>query len=235
MKPSAEELVGGHAFGTLSEDERRELYTAALEDQQLFDALADQEPLRELLADRAARRDLLQALEAPSLGQRVRALLRRPATWADLTVAAATLVVAVMVLRSYSPMPIESPRAGSASPALLRGLFDLPARAAPRAEARVEGDRLSFHVDHDAQVMVVARTPEGALVQLFPPPGVVGRVPAGWTPAVDRPRGPGSRVRFVAFPPTVDPRALDPARLREVAAEVRVLEWESSAIGARQP
>jgi hypothetical protein len=235
MKPSAEELLGGHAFGTLTEDESRQLYTAALDDQELFDALVDQEPLRELLADRTARRDLLQALDAPSLGQRVRALLRRPATWADLGVAAATLVVALMVLRPLPPTPIESPRAASASPVLLRALFDLPVQGASPADARVEGDRLSFRVDHAAQVIVVAKTSDGALVQLFPPPGVAGWVPAGWTPAVDRPRGAGSRVRFAAFPPTVDPQALDPARLRDVAAEIRVLEWEPSAMGDRQP
>jgi hypothetical protein len=234
MKSSLEGLLGGHAFDTLTDDERRELYAAALENQELFDALMEQEPLRELLADRGARRDLLQALDTPTLGQRVRALLRRPATWADLALAAAALLVAVVVLRPFTPSPIEPPRAASASPTLLEALFELPAQKGSLDDLRVDGGRVSFHVSREAQVIVVARMPDGGLLQLFPPPGGAARVLAGWTPPVDRPRQ-GGRVRLVLFPPSVEPVALDLAGLRGVAAELKALEWDSSAMGDRQP
>ena len=64
MKPEeAEKLLGGYAAGTLTPEERRSLFAAALEDQQLYEALVREEPLRELLADPAARRNLLAALD----------------------------------------------------------------------------------------------------------------------------------------------------------------------------
>ncbi len=64
MKPEeAEKLLGGYAAGTLTSEERRALFAAALEDQQLYETLVREEPLRELLADPAARANLLAALE----------------------------------------------------------------------------------------------------------------------------------------------------------------------------
>lgn len=64
MKPGdAEKLLGGYAAGTLTPEERRALFSAALEDQQIYDALVREEPLRDLLADPAARANLLAALD----------------------------------------------------------------------------------------------------------------------------------------------------------------------------
>lgn len=57
-------LLGGFAANTLTDDEKRRLYAAALYDQQLFNALADEQALRELLADPAVRRRLLEALHS---------------------------------------------------------------------------------------------------------------------------------------------------------------------------
>lgn len=57
-----EKLLGGFAADTLTAEEKRRLYAAALQDQQLFNALADEQALKELLADPAVRRRLLQAL-----------------------------------------------------------------------------------------------------------------------------------------------------------------------------
>jgi hypothetical protein len=56
-------LLGGYATGTLTEEERSLLFSAALQDQELFDALADEEVLRELLAEPATRQTLLEQLQ----------------------------------------------------------------------------------------------------------------------------------------------------------------------------
>ena len=64
MKPGdVERLLGGYAAGTLTPEEARALFAAALEDQQLYEALLGEEPLRELLADPAARANLLAELD----------------------------------------------------------------------------------------------------------------------------------------------------------------------------
>jgi hypothetical protein len=61
-RQQAEKLLGGYATGTLTDEEKSALFSAALEHQELFDALADEEALRELLADPAARHRLLNGL-----------------------------------------------------------------------------------------------------------------------------------------------------------------------------
>jgi len=66
-------LLGGYATGTLTDEERNLLFSAALEDQELFNALADEEALRELLAEPATRQVLLEELQR----QPVDALLLR--------------------------------------------------------------------------------------------------------------------------------------------------------------
>jgi len=225
MKSPAERLLGGQAFGTLTDEERRELYAAALEDQEIFDALAEQEPLRELLADRAVRNELLDTLDRPSLVERVRAALRRPATWGDLATAAATLVVAVVATQLLMPRSVEAPHAASARAPLLRALFDLPLRQVVGDELRIEGKRITFRVQREAQVIVATQAPNGAVVQLFPEPGGTTRVAAGVAVSMARPRGVGEhRVRLVAFPPTVNPFALDVRGLRALAPHVTVIE-----------
>jgi hypothetical protein len=229
VKNPAGRLLGGHAFGILTDDERRELYAAALDDQELFDALAEQEPLREILADRSVRREMLDVLDRPTPGQRLWAILRRPATWADLAVAASALFLAVAGARFLWLPPVGPPGAASAPPGLLRALYDQPARKATGNELRVEGAYLAFRVERAARVLVVARTSTGALVQLFPEPGHDARVPGRLTVTVDWPfRKAGSRVRVAAFPLGVDPLSLDPARLRGLAT---VVEWTGPSEG----
>ena len=51
-----EKLLGGYATDTLTEEERKELFAAALRDQTLFNALADEHALKEVLDDPRARR-----------------------------------------------------------------------------------------------------------------------------------------------------------------------------------
>ncbi|MEO8659956.1 MAG: hypothetical protein ABI693_15910 [Bryobacteraceae bacterium] len=93
-RPEAEKLLGGYATGTLTEAEKAELFSAALDHQELFDALADEEMLREILADPGARQRLLAALPEP---QRVSwwGWLRRPAALGLAASLAGALVVGV--------------------------------------------------------------------------------------------------------------------------------------------
>jgi hypothetical protein len=139
-RAEAEQLLGGHATGTLTEAERSLLFAAALEHQELFDALVDQEGLRELLADPAARAQLLAAL-AP-IAPKVVPLWRRP----GLLAAAASLLVGttagLVYLRSpeagrvpalqeapkAAPKPVEAPAAVAAPKAI-----PAPAPARPKA------------------------------------------------------------------------------------------------------
>ncbi|WP_243303871.1 hypothetical protein [Geothrix oryzisoli] len=119
-RAEAEKLLGGHATGNLTAEERRRLFEAALASQDLFDALADEEALRELLADPAARTQVLAALAAPA-GPKVVPFWRRP----GLIGAAAGLIVAttagLAILRSpEAPLPaakVEAAPAPAAAPA----------------------------------------------------------------------------------------------------------------------
>lgn len=58
-------LLGGYAAGNLTEEERKALCEAAVDDQEIFDALAREDVLREALEDPAARGRLLAALGEP--------------------------------------------------------------------------------------------------------------------------------------------------------------------------
>ncbi len=63
MATSWEHLLGGYATNTLTDEEKRQLFEAALNDQTLFDALADEEALRVMLADPEARQQILASLQ----------------------------------------------------------------------------------------------------------------------------------------------------------------------------
>ena len=103
-RQEAEKLLGGYATGTLTEQERSLLFSAALEHQELFDALAGEEALRELLADAAARRRLLGELSES----------RRP-FWRPLSaglaasLAGAALLFVVLFRHSSAPPPPPAP------------------------------------------------------------------------------------------------------------------------------
>lgn len=61
-----EKLLGGFAADTLTAEEKQQLYSAALHDQDLFNALADEQTLKELLSDPVVRCRLLQSLQTTS-------------------------------------------------------------------------------------------------------------------------------------------------------------------------
>ncbi len=102
-----EKLLGGYATNTLSDAEQRELFAAALSDQDLFDKLAREQPLRELLQDPGARSRILEAL-GPARGgseRPRRAPLWRPWLLGFAAAAAAVLVIAVVVPRPKKFVP----------------------------------------------------------------------------------------------------------------------------------
>jgi hypothetical protein len=97
-------LLGGYATGTLTPEEQKALFDAALEDQTLFDALAREQALKETLDSPAIRRDLLGALEtAPSWRERFGAWLRWPYQLAGAAALAAAAVTVVAVVRLSGP------------------------------------------------------------------------------------------------------------------------------------
>jgi len=119
-----QKLLGGYATDTLSEEERRALFEASLEDQELFDAIAKEQALREVLQDPLARRQLIAALEPSQEPLRIRAWrwLRQPAALAAVASLATLLIVTGVVWRRLSP-PVK--------PEVLVAQVKPPATAAP--------------------------------------------------------------------------------------------------------
>lgn len=134
-RTEAEKLLGGHATGTLTAEERRTLFEAALAHQDLFDTLMDEEALRELLADPAARAQVLAALAAlaPSeaAAPKVVPFWRRPGVLG----AAAGVLMASLAGLTWLRNPQAPPpaRQAPASPKTLS--FEAP------SEAPAEPDR----------------------------------------------------------------------------------------------
>lgn len=134
MRPEdIRKLLGGYATGTLTEEERRALFEAALTDQDLFNELNRDQELQELITDPATRRELLRALPEPerprlSLGWR----------WAVVGGLAAAAMVAIVVVRSSAPQP-------KPEPVLVAKRQELPA-VAPARKAMVKQDAIAAPV-----------------------------------------------------------------------------------------
>ncbi|MDX2153871.1 MAG: hypothetical protein SFV54_24230 [Bryobacteraceae bacterium] len=56
-------LLAGYATGSLTDEERKALFAAALEDQELFNALGEEDALRDLLAQPGVKQRLMAAME----------------------------------------------------------------------------------------------------------------------------------------------------------------------------
>jgi hypothetical protein len=99
-------LLGGYATNTLTEEERKVLFEAALDDQELFNTLHDEDALREILADPVSRAQIGQALEAS-------ARKKRPAFWAKgwvlSTAAGAAASVVALIIWLQRPEPAQPP------------------------------------------------------------------------------------------------------------------------------
>jgi hypothetical protein len=132
-----ENLLGGFSAGTLTAEERRQLYAAALQDQQLFTALADEQALKELLADPAVRRKLLQALAQPHEARGWRSWLDRfmtPPGLAWVGGVAVGVVAVILGLNVYQ----ESLRQTSETAAVEEGRPPTAPQATPPIQASPE-------------------------------------------------------------------------------------------------
>ena len=138
MKPDdVRKLLGGYATDTLTNEERRQLFEAALKDQNLFDTLAEEETLRELLADDTARRELLAAVRpAEAARQRPNWIFGHPFRAAAACVG--VVVIAVAIARWQQPgqkfqVAEVRPPAALAGPAASEPPRALAAEPSPRA------------------------------------------------------------------------------------------------------
>jgi hypothetical protein len=100
-KDEIQKLIGGYATGSLTDDERRQLFEAALDDQELFDALQDEQALKELLDDPVSREQIRRAAAESlprAMEQAKPSWFRKPWIWAAGTgLAAAAVLLAVLV------------------------------------------------------------------------------------------------------------------------------------------
>jgi hypothetical protein len=223
-----EKLLGGYATGTLTNEERRALFDAALTDQALFDALAREEALREVLDDPRCRRQIEQALRQRPAGlvERAAGWMRRPRAWALAGTLAATAAIAVVVVRvNQQPGRVEFQLAQ-------RQKVEAPAPAQPvEPESRIE-DRPAAPERRQAAPEKKKQAPEpGGTVG-----GVIGGIVAPQPPAAP-PAEPRlmAEAREPAVPPPQPPPAEQPAPSPESPTRADAARDVSGAAGGMGP
>ncbi|MGA2324682.1 MAG: hypothetical protein ABSH05_00200 [Bryobacteraceae bacterium] len=230
-----EKLLGGYATGTLTEEERRVLFEAALSDQALFEALAGEEALKELLEDPGCRRQVEQALrERPQgLAARLAGWMRRPQAWALAGTLATTTVLAIVVIRVHSPKP-QFELAKQQAPAAPTSALPAPA-IAPSAPPRHEAARPARRFDAPAKSK-----------EISPPAVAADRLAAPEPPpvsAVQSTPGSAASVMVASRPPAQAPAAPQSAQqqtatagaykgpaARQVFAETSTVDAEAQAL-----
>lgn len=246
-----DKLLGGYATNTLTEQERRALFEAALSDQALFDALAREEAFKEVLEDLRCRREIEQALREQPQGllARLSGWMRRPQAWALAGTLAATTVIAVAVIRvdRSARAPIQLAKQNTVPAAA-----PVPSLAQSHDEAQPprEESRIARQLPAPAkarQFTPPAETaPKGAerVAALEPPPAPAPAAPADKPAAVATAMtggvasAPAPPPRFAAEQPagTADKDKLatrySTAQSIVVTAETPVVEAESKALGA---
>jgi len=147
-----EKLLGGYATDTLTEQERKDLFAAALRDQTLFNALADEHALKEVLDDPRARRLLIDTLKKKTTQrywlENLLAWLRTPPSWALAGSVAVALVAVTLVIRLTGTLPeppmtadSKAPVASSPAPPSVPKATDLPSQI--QSETRPAQEKLS--------------------------------------------------------------------------------------------
>ena len=118
-KEEIQKLIGGYATGSLTEEERRILFDAALDDQEVFDTLQKEQALKEVFDDPLSREQVRRAA-AESLPSPKRAWFRLPWIWAagaSVATAAVLLVVLLQPGRQQNAVHVAPPKQIAASPA----------------------------------------------------------------------------------------------------------------------
>ncbi len=130
-------LLGGYATDTLTADERRILFEAALEDQALFDALQNEDALRELLDDPVARHQVRRMLAGPIPKPRPHFGSRRWLFGVAIPAGVAVILIVIMN-RANAPRliapPVQVATNEMASPPKPVAPEPAPAQAKPQAE-----------------------------------------------------------------------------------------------------
>ncbi|HLJ51499.1 MAG TPA: hypothetical protein VKU01_36085 [Bryobacteraceae bacterium] len=180
------QLIGGYATNSLTDDERRLLFEAALEDQELFDALQDEQALKQLLDDPFSREQVRRA----ALAKPKQAWFRQPWIWAVSGIAVAALATFAVLLRpptslpasqvaqAINPAPISAPAPVSTAPTATAPPATVPP-APPREAALPRGTVAS-------PVPAKPREPEIAKAADDASPALAGRreqAPAAAPPA----------------------------------------------------
>jgi len=140
MKPEdIEKLLGGYATGTLTPDEQKSLFEAALGHQELFNSLADEEALRELLADPAFRARLkLMLAPQPNFWARLTGALLRPVPMAAAAALASGAVAVVIFMQPRAEMEKTQELAFVKQPATIQDRLEAAAPPPPPAAADVK-------------------------------------------------------------------------------------------------
>lgn len=144
MTDDIRDLLGRYATGSLTAEEHKRLFDAALDDQELFEELAREDEMKELFAGPGVRDRLIRALEPP----------KRRVPWvlalAPVAVLSALLIVVLMrpvpkpqqlavATVPASPAPAENTRSeppptGVPAPVLKKAV-DQPRKDAPKVKA----------------------------------------------------------------------------------------------------
>ena len=188
-RDEAYKLLGVYATGSLTDEERRILFEAALEDQRLFNALQDEQALKDLLDDPFSREQIRKA----AIDTRTKpAWMRYGWMWASAaSIAVASLVVVLALRRESAPSPaaavtMRQPAAQdelkpAAPPTSVKqeqasrpAIKDIPAALRPRLSSRAGGrEKYKTQTPQEpasAPVHVAAAEPEKPTIAAqFPP------------------------------------------------------------------
>ncbi|MDQ6706175.1 MAG: CsgG/HfaB family protein [Acidobacteriota bacterium] len=150
MKPDEiRKLLGGYATGTLTQEERRILFEAALQDQELYNELADEEPLRVYLQDPAFRRNLRDALEPAQFAWFRKPAFRAPAFLGLAATVAAGLLVFVAVRRP-TRQKLEPVQMAKVHPQPPAAPAELPAAVPPARSRRAASPKRLAVIDFNS-------------------------------------------------------------------------------------
>ena len=149
------DLLGRYATGSLTEEERKRLFAAAIDDQQLFEQLLQEQDVKQLLEEPGARDRMIHALQPPP---------RRKTAWIfGIAATAALSVVLMIVLMRPAPKPPQIAENKVAAPATTVQTETPPAPVAEtKSPPPVQGDSATPPVAEPKAKTLEARREEPA-------------------------------------------------------------------------